>query len=79
MNFHVGADYDFGNDHRAYGTHPLGEGERLRITQQVDVRLLAAQRGEAVEPVRGRPYSAIGRIGNTLDRHRSASLAMSGT
>ena len=62
MNFHVGVDYDFGNDHRANAAHPLGEGERLWITQQVDVRLVAAQRGEAVEPIRGRPYTRIGRI-----------------
>ena len=79
MNFHVGADYDFGNDHRAYGTHPLGEGERLRITQQVNVRLIAAQRGEAVDPVRGRPLSRIRELRNTLDRHSSAFLTTSGT
>ena len=57
MNVHVRVDDDFGNDHRANATHPLGEGERLWITQQVDVRLIAAQRGEAVDPVRGRPLS----------------------
>ena len=77
MNFHVGVDYDFGNDHRANAAHPLDEGERLWITQQVDVRLVAAQRGEAVEAVRGRPYTRIGRFRDTLDCHRSAFLTMS--
>ena len=53
VNVHVRVDDDVGNDHRANATHPLGEGERLWITQQADVRLIAAQRGEAVD----RPFS----------------------
>jgi len=79
VNVHVRVDHDVGNDHRANATHPLGEGERLRITQQVDVRLIAAQRGEAVDPVQGRPFSRIRELRKTLDRHSSAFLTTSGT
>jgi hypothetical protein len=79
MNFHIRADYEFGNDERTNPSHPLGQGQRLRITNQVDVRLAATQTGEAVDSARGRPSGRIGRIRNTLDRHRSAFPATSGT
>jgi len=79
MKFHVGADDEFDNENRANACHPLGEGQRLRVAQQVDVRLAAAQTGEGVEGGRGRPCSHIGRVRTALDSHQSAFLAMSGT
>jgi len=58
---------------RADATYPLGEGERLRITQQVDVRLVAAtERRSRRAPFRGSSIQLYQKDPAILwDRHRS--------
>src|SRR5262245_34032410 len=75
MNLHIRAAYDLGKDDRANAPDPLAEGERLRITERIDVRLLAAQGGEAVEPVCDGPGGRIARIRSAVVCHQKVSLS----
>ena len=46
---HVGADHEFADGERTDATHAMGERKRIRVTQQADVRLVAAQNGEVTQ------------------------------
>ena len=46
---HVGADHEFADGERTDATHAMGDRKRIRVTQQADVRLVAAQNGEVTQ------------------------------
>ena len=46
---HIGADDELEEDYPTHAARPQGQRKRIRIAQQLEVRLVKAQNGEVVE------------------------------